>query len=178
MEEFYQILFLKNIKKNDYIEIENIFYNEMMEKIDLNNVNNNKNIVIYKKIPDVFVDNESWIKNTNLKCWYCDLTFNNSPYFIPKEYYKISNKHEMKVYGNFCSVGCSKAFLNSNVEFLKDDSYWEKNALLILLHELKTKKRINIITPSISKYNLNIYGGHMTLKEYRNKLIEINLKNN
>ena len=77
---FQNILFLKGITFDDIIQVEDIYQKELLNNIN-NNINNTESNIIYEKIPKHFKCLDEWVKNTNIRCWYCSLKFKNTPWF-------------------------------------------------------------------------------------------------
>lgn len=181
-EEQY-ILFLKGIYINDYIDIDEMFKNKLINSNDNfdDNIKCNCSIQKYKKInydkiPTTFDSLKTWKRSTNLKCWNCDLTFKNIPIFIPKHIYNTRNGKRMDILGNFCSFGCAKGFIDSNKKITKDET-WDQNERLKILYNIFYKKHINDIKPSPDKYNLIYYGGKLEVREYKEQILNVNKLN-
>ena len=165
-EEF--ILFLEGIYINDYIDIDQQFNNRL---IDNNEYQMEEKKIIYDKIPSKFTSLDNW-EPTNIKCWFCFCSFKNLPIFIPKEIYNTDNGKVMDVYGNFCSFGCAKAFLNFR-ENIDEDKYWDYNEMLKMLYKIFYNKKIYDIKASPSQYNLVWFGGNLTMKDYKKSIIDV-----
>lgn len=168
------ILILKGVFLNDCKDIEDIFEDELIQTTNTYSINEDPKI--YNKIPSIFTTKELWIKKTNILCWYCNLSFSNMPVFIPLNISKNENGQYMEVYGNFCSFSCAQGFINNyNDYFLKNK--WQIQELLKLLYRKMYNKTIDIIYPSPSKYTLEKYGGSKKEKQFKEEIININLKN-
>lgn len=165
MHEEQFILFLKGVSLKDFVDIDELFEEKLNET-----THDKYKKIIYDKIPKVFKTVSTWIATTNVKCWHCELSFTNSPVFIPNEIYNTPEGKEMSVHGNFCSFGCAKAFLDYN-KFNNDN--WDKNEMLKLLFQLFNSKKINDIKPSPSKYILTKYGGSVSIKDFQMKLKDV-----
>lgn len=131
---------------------------KMMQSI--NNNDSNKIVLsntVYDKIPKKY-DKSTWIKNTNLKCWKCDLYFNTIPYFI-------ATKSIHDPTGNFCSPGCTKLFIETEA----DATYkWEMEMQLKFLHEELTNQSNFTILAAPSKTRRQEYGGDLTEEQFVN----------
>lgn len=165
MEEEQYILFLKGVSLKDFVDIDELFDEKLNET-----THTQYKKIIYDKIPKIFKNVKTWTTTTNIKCWHCELSFNNPPVFIPNEIYNTSTGKEISVCGNFCSFGCAKSFLDYNKS--KPDN-WDKNEMLKLLFYLFNAKKIDDIKPAPSKYILTKYGGSTTIKDYQAKLKEV-----
>ncbi len=101
------------------------------------------------KIPDT----------TNIACFWCAHAFTWQPTIIPER----EEKGIYRVYGNFCSPCCSMAYLLT--ESLDTHVRWERIALLHRMYgSLYTSGRI---FPSPARESLKLFGGPMTIQEYR-----------
>ena len=126
-----------------------------------------------------FINNEIKLHNTNVEffdsntkmklpdkthqhCLWCSCSFNSTP--IPLPISKIDNKFYVR--GCFCSFNCALAY-NFDKNF---SNKWEYSALLHLLYKTIHKKYVKIL-PAPSKELLKIYGGPLSISEYRNNLI-------
>tara|TARA_B100000902_G_scaffold393513_2_gene447892 strand:+ start:420 stop:1478 length:1059 start_codon:yes stop_codon:yes gene_type:complete len=101
------------------------------------------------------------VKNTDILCWWCCHSFNNTPFPLPEKLYE--NKYH--VFGNFCSPSCACAF---NID-MNDHKLWERNSLVLKLYNDLTKKNIENIYPAPPKQILKKFGGNLTIDEFRNK---------
>ena len=174
------ILFIENIKKSDVVkckkgaaksknEVSKKSTQEMTSYILSDEEDNDtlEHNVVMNKIPKVFTSLETWIKKTNLRCWYCSLNFDTVPVFLPINIYKKNNKILQDVHGNFCSFNCTQSYIN--VYFCNKDTFIYNNNL-IKLYKTFYKKNIASIDISPSKYDLALYGGYLTESEYKNKI--------
>lgn len=105
-------------------------------------------------------NNNTIKKNNNLVCWWCSHKFNENPIYLPDN--KINNSYN--VYGYFCSFNCAMAF---NIE-LDDYKVWERSNYLNQLY-YSINKKYSTIKPAPSKYTLDIYGGELTIDNFREK---------
>lgn len=106
------------------------------------------------------LNNSKWIAKTDVACLWCCHQFSNTPWGVP---FKFTNNH-FQLFGNFCTANCTLAYILQNY---KDDSMWEKVALLNLLHFKATGQYKNI-TPAFDKMALKMFGGTLEIEEYRN----------
>ena len=75
-------------------------------------LNEVKNIKKYNNIPSIFNNIETWVKHSDLKCWYCHLNFELTPIFIPKLIDKSNNGLSIHTKGCFCSFSCAMSYIN------------------------------------------------------------------
>ena len=126
----------------------------------------------------IFINNKIKVSSTNIEfvnyktkeqlpekthqhCQWCTCTFDTSP--IPLPLSKIDNKYY--VTGCFCSFNCALAY-NFDKKYTNK---WEYSALLHLLYKTIHKKYTKIL-PAPPKELLKIYGGPLTIEEYRKNL--------
>lgn len=174
-EQIYEkSLFLKGIYKKDYKKIEEIFHERLCNEIQ------QKNIKVYDKIPQYFTSLNKWIKQTNISCWYCSNQIKNIPKFVPKtiELKNIKSENE-KIYnifteGLFCSFNCSQSYID---ECYSKDMYdhINKTNMLLFVYYIFNNKLISYIKPSPSKYKMVHFGGNMTVQEYENEILSLDL---
>jgi len=159
------------------ISKENIDYNLNVVNADINKFSDGKNNFLEENKSDhkikitrlmrEFADankRKEWPTNTNILCWWCCHSFDGPPISIPK--FHIDNI--FYVYGCFCSFSCAAASIFNNIN-INEVNKWK---YFNLLHNLKNKiiknnTEENIIL-SPSKQILKVFGGYMTIKEFRN----------
>jgi hypothetical protein len=121
--------------------------------VKIHNINNNK---------------IEWMKKTDTNCWWCCHKFDTIPIGLPEKYINDT----FHLYGCFCSFNCAQAYnLNTN-----DNKIWE---IYSLLNFLKKKicdlnniqyKNYDYICSAPPRQSLNIFGGPMTIDDFRNSL--------
>jgi len=112
-----------------------------------------------------FYDNNSKEKlpdKTNQHCLWCSCGFNTRPVALPIS--RINNKFYVR--GCFCSFNCAMAY-NFDKKFYNK---WEYSALLHFLYKTIHQKYVKII-PAPSKELLKMYGGHLTIEEFRENFL-------
>lgn len=172
------ILYLKGVFLKDCTDVEDLFENELMEKVTLNKYQvESKEPKIYDKIPTIFTTKEKWVTKNNILCWYCNLDFQTVPIFIPENILKNENGTYMEVYGNFCTFACAQTFLDTDIKYNNNKKKWEGQEFLKLLNRLLYGNKKDIIYKSPSKYLMVQYGGKMKSQCYQKEVNEINLKN-
>lgn len=98
--------------------------------------------------------------NINSACWWCTYEFDSLPVCAPIKY--NSQKNLFEVHGFFCSFSCAKAHV------LHKKSPYIDPALITLLNKRLTGRMDKIIVaPAIQ--NLEKYGGHLSIEEYRER---------
>jgi len=104
-------------------------------------------------------------------CYWCCHAFETTPIGIPVKY----KNNKFNVYGCFCSLECASAYNIDNTKYF--DEIWERQSLLNFLSRQIGYK--TFIKPAPSRLSLNIFGGQMSIEEFRSfncksKLININ----
>ncbi len=103
--------------------------------------------------------NETWVNETNIRCWWCCYEFDNQPIGIPISY----KKNCFNVYGCFCSFNCALSY-NFNDDGNKK---WERVGLIHLLYKRTYNKQDANIGYAPNREFLKIFGGHMDINEFR-----------
>jgi hypothetical protein len=168
-----KILFLRGVFIKDCIPLDDIFELQIIEQLNMDDP-----IIIYNEFPSVFTNLKSWVKKTNLKCWYCDLNFMNSPVFIPKiiEHSGRTTDYNISTHGCFCSFCCAVA--HTNLHHPKICTNIKIKEMLRFLYRIFNGRAIKEILPSPTKYIMNHYGGSCNSHAYRNMInkTEVQLK--
>ena len=158
-----------NFKKIDNIvenRIENL-NNNMWEK---DNKNNNK--VIKKNLRNILYEfinsnNEKvWPEKTNIHCWWCCHQFNNTPCSLPYHY----KREKFYVKGVYCSFNCATSHNFS----LNDDDMHERYSLLNLMYKKLYNRNFVKINLSPPRESLKIFGGYLSIEEFRENSLENN----
>jgi hypothetical protein len=98
---------------------------------------------------------------TQIRCFYCHHTFDNPPFYLPYDYSSVIDRY--KLFGNFCSPNCVKAYCIDNKTF-------QNKTHLIGQFYRKLFGPDFRITPAPSILNLDSYGGKMSIEEFRKSL--------
>jgi hypothetical protein len=163
------ILFIKGVFIKDCTPIDEIFEKHMLDRLNID-----KDTIIYTKLPILFTEINSWIKTTNLNCWYCDLSFDNIPIFLPTSIEQYIDSYHIGVSGCFCSFSCLMSHIN--LHYFKISEYVKYRDMSLLLYKIFNGKSINEIIPTPSKFTMIKYGGYDTIEIYKNKIYDITKK--
>lgn len=151
-------------ENNNFAYIETNYENNCETKIQNSLKTSDNNVKIINTNIE-FYNNKNYNKlpiKTHQHCLWCSHSFNTSPIGLPVS----RNENKFYVKGCFCSFNCALAY-----NFDKNYSNkWEYSALLHMLYKLIYNKYTRII-PAPSKELLNIYGGSLSIEEYRENLI-------
>lgn len=93
-------------------------------------------------------------------CWWCCHPFESKSLSMPISYNEKTDT--FKVYGHFCSFSCMKAYNHHENIAQKANQY----ALISCMIAKTFKKPINI-NCAPPRQLLNVFGGHMTIDEFR-----------
>jgi hypothetical protein len=164
-----KILFIKGVFIKDCIPDDDIFERQIIEQLNYNT----SYIEIYNKLPLIFKSFDSWMKKTNLNCWYCDLKFDSVPIFIPKiiEPSRVPDQYNISTFGCFCSFSCAISYNNLYNNRLCENIHIKD--MLLFLYKLFNKKSIKEIFQSPSKYQMKQYGGDLEQIQYKNLIIKL-----
>ena len=108
-----------------------------------------------------------WPTSTNIHCMWCCHQFDNTPIAIPDKCINCI----FYVLGCFCSFNCAAAFSFDK----KDYAIWERYSLL---HSLRKKlypndKKKNKIKLAPERRVLKMFGGSMTIEEFRLNFVSL-----
>jgi len=145
----------------DYLNASTLSYYDSQIKM----FSNDKKI---HPLPKKFISLKMWPKVTNIHCWYCSCNFDTIPIFIPSSINQIeteNEEHNLTVNGCFCSFNCAQSHIN-----LYNKSYEDKinkGKMLCYLFKIFNGYHVGYIVPSMDKCELNIFGGNITLDQFR-----------
>lgn len=169
------ILFLRGCFLNDCNSIEDMFDEQLVNRSMLDSGIYQEKEIEYDTIPPLYTSDNTWIKQTNIKCWSCDCNFQNIPIFIPTSIERSNNVEvmygSMDTLGNFCSWNCAALYINT---YYTRDEKWEKHEMLKVLYKVFTGSDIDYIVPSPPKTQMIQYGGKKSKQEYRSILMTLN----
>jgi hypothetical protein len=152
---------LEKFKKFAYLE----------DKITDNGVIEKKYYVANSNIFDLC--GNCWKESTDSHCWWCSHSFDTVPVGLPNKY--CPKQKKFYLYGCFCSFNCAHSY---NLD-IKDYKVWERYSLLNYIKKIiytNVNNTDNLIKPIISappKEVLKVYGGELSIEEYRNSSISI-----
>ena len=120
---------------------------------------------IWKKIDELTINlHNNNISDNKSACFWCTVSFDNPPIFIPK--YEFNNSYH--VYGCFCSPECASAFLiNENID---SATKFERYHLLNFIYSKIYDYTKNIKPAPNPYYTLDKYYGNLNIQEYRQLL--------
>jgi hypothetical protein len=126
--------------------------------------------IIYKPLPKKFTTLEMWPKSTNLKCWSCDLNFDNIPIFLPTNIYNESGQITMDVHGVFCWFPCAVRYLR--VQLSGDNLSNDRFRMLLALYKVIVGKSVVYIPQGVDKCCRQEFCGDdgLTVQMFQKKL--------
>ena len=141
--------------------ISNLNYDMLLEK-EMINENSNTNKVNQILVPfKNFNKNGKWPEQVNIYCWHCCHPFKNKPVSIPIRYANDT----FYVYGVFCSYNCAAAYNLTTNDYNKNENH---QLLSLMYSKLYNLNSFVDICPAPPKEVLQIFGGNVTIDNYRN----------
>ena len=105
---------------------------------------------------------EIWPEKTNVWCWHCCHSFETPPCFVPTLW--DTKRDRLKYFGVFCSWSCAKTY-NSD---MRDCKSGFRSQLMTSIVRTLGGKTIHI-NPAPPKQALKVFGGYLTISEFRKK---------
>lgn len=105
---------------------------------------------------------------TNVACWWCCHSFDNYPLFLPISFNEKTDI--FKVSGCFCSFNCVKAYSFSKKNLVSVN-------LLYLMYKILIGKKYTIIKRAPDIHILQMFGGPISIEEYRQSFINLTTYN-
>ena len=162
-----KILFIKGVFLKDCMPIDDIFEQRLMDQLEVE-----ETVVSYNRLPSTFNDFDSWPKQTNIKCWNCDLAFAGVPVFVPRGIDVLSEtKYDIGREGCFCSFHCAEDHIELHNKKICD--VINRREMLLFLYKVFTGKVVKEILRAPSKYIMKHYGGSVEPTEYQMKIREL-----
>jgi hypothetical protein len=157
--ELSNILFLKGVLIRDCDNIEDEFEKRLLHKTEEVEPVYRR----YDKIPSKFTTLATWIKHTNLKCWWCSRHFHSVPLFMPISVSRYEQT-EFAIKGNFDTWQCVASYMG--VYFKKKMEYADASELLLKIYKIFTGATADNIPHAPERSCMEEYGGSMTIEEY------------
>jgi hypothetical protein len=119
-------------------------------------------------LPEIF-SKGVWPEKTNIKCWWCTLSFESVPCFVPTK--MVNGKYT--VLGCFCSFNCAMAYNLYALEQNQHDRLRKCALLNSLYYEIHGEPKE--ILPSPPKETMIMYGGKLSIEQYCNLIKDCNV---
>ena len=129
----------------------------------------NSNLVIQEKNSTKAVSScldgmyNSWNESTNIHCWWCTYPFDTPPCFMPI----VKESTSTQIQGCFCSHNCALSYASAHLTTTK----WHVISQIRTMFELANPK--TKLKPAPPRESLKIYGGHLTIEEFRRNFTEM-----
>jgi hypothetical protein len=107
-----------------------------------------------------------WNEQTDIACWWCCHQFNTIPLGIPEYIYK----NTYYLFGCFCSFNCMMAY---NID-INDYKIWNRQTNIYQMKNKLDPENKLIIKPAPPRQTLKLFGGPLTIEEYRESFFVIN----
>jgi hypothetical protein len=141
--------------------------NELMD----NELEPSKKRVIFKKkrnlrlLPELYDNIDNWPKSTELHCWWCCYEFSGMPLPLPLQIVKDrdTGTDKIRVKGVFCSFNCMKAYEIDIGRSHKSLVYY----FFKRMNKIESVVTKGMIKAAPSKYLLDIFGGPLSIEEFR-----------
>lgn len=106
-------------------------------------------------------------------CWWCCHDHDGDSLSLPYRYDQMRNK--FYTCGNFCSWSCMKSYAI--------DKYGDMRGSIISGNIIVMRKqlygKIGSIKPAPDRFKLNVFGGHLTIEEFReNNIKDVDIEPN
>jgi len=163
-----KILFIKSVFIKDCVSIDDIFEQQIIDQLQVD-----MPVTQYTTLPSTFYSVDTWIKKTNIACWYCDLNFDCVPVFIPGSIDTGigDNMHHISTYGCFCSFSC--AISHNNIYNQKICQNIKVRDMILYLYSIFNNNSVRNIPQSPNKYSMKKYGGTDDPSVFRNAINSI-----
>lgn len=155
---------------DDFVSIEESF-NQSLLDADQEDSNVEE---AWDRLPRFFKSFESHPQETNILCWYCSLKFKGRPWFIINYCNNTPKGVVMDIEGNFCSCGCLMGFVAQRFDRIVD---FDKKFNVHRLYKMWTNRSTSHIHIPKDRYALNMYGGDMSVDEYRKHIADVDALN-
>jgi hypothetical protein len=167
-QSFPAILHLSGVSLRKTQNIDDVFVERCFESTEIDES------VQYDKIPEIFTGIKHWRHSTNIRCWNCDFKFENIPVFVPTSFKLFEDeRYEFRVLGNFCSFSCAAAWVNSSI-YDTVQKMETMNRLCLLFYSF-TGRHIDYINSSPLRTDKVQYGGGLTTKQFKDRIVELNM---
>ena len=134
--------------------------------IRLKNTNEEKSCIHGYESQNTFQEKLDHSFNTGDICWNCCHPFHEMVHGLPLKY----SNGVFYVYGDFCSLECAARYSS---EYFKETNF--ENMTLLNLYNSTINKTEKSIQPAPNKLVLKLFGGDLTIDEYRNSFSKPNI---
>jgi hypothetical protein len=167
-EIFETITFTEDIKEKE-IDKDYNTNNEKLLDEDSKKYDNRKKG--FFEVLSKFIENKEWLEKTDICCWWCCHNFDTVPLGLPINYNTINDKFQVK--GIFCSFACIVAYKNT-IKYKNNNIGYLIKYLYIKLTGAKLSDSIHAAP---SRCSLKMFGGELSIEEFRNAFNENKIYN-
>jgi len=96
-------------------------------------------------------------------CWWCCHPFEGTPLNMPLSY--DDRRNSFRTTGNFCSWSCMKTFALDKYGCGKGSMVTSN--MVMMRRRMYGKKALDGVKPAPWRYRLKVFGGDMTIEEFR-----------
>jgi len=96
-------------------------------------------------------------------CWWCCHPFEGTPLNMPLSY--DDRRNSFRTTGNFCSWSCMKTFALDKYGCGKGSMITSN--MVMMRRRIYGKKALDGVKPAPWRYHLKVFGGDMTIEEFR-----------
>jgi hypothetical protein len=122
-------------------------------------------------LPELF-SKGVWPEKTNIKCWWCTLSFETVPCFIPTKFHN----GKYTILGCFCSFNCAMSYNLYSLDQNQHERLRKCSLLHTLYYEIHGEtEQVKEILPAPPKEVMIGYGGKLTIEQYRGLIKECNI---
>ena len=122
-----------------------------------------------------FTNGVTWPTSCDTACWHCCHTFKWPPVGMPVKHYPATD--HLVLQGTFCSLNCCKAHMRA------EQGPTRQSDMLLEMLALRIKKQLRLagediprhmcIRPSPPRTALGMFGGFMTIEEFRGNVLTV-----
>jgi hypothetical protein len=135
--------------------------NKKSHSIDVNS-DEEKRKLGYFNVLNTFYENEEWLHQTDICCWWCCHQFDSVPIGYPIKYIEKINKFRSR--GIFCSFPCM-------VAYSKEQKSENKDLIKYLFYKLTGLNTFSSnLNPAPPRCALKMFGGMLDIDEFRNSI--------
>jgi hypothetical protein len=132
----------------------------------LNCTSNLKKNIFESNVNFYNTQQNDWVTETDIACWWCCHKFNYIPLGIPN----YICKDKFYLFGCFCSFNCMLAY---NLD-INDSKIWDRQSYIYQMkNHIDPDNKINI-HPAPPRQVLQMFGGPLSIQEYRESFYLVN----
>ena len=134
-------------------------YSEILHSVEFSSGHNKFDNELLKPMIEKIIRDRNYSEHT--ACFWCCSAFSGNAFVLPVSYDAYKNVFTCE--GNFCSGGCSLAFLYAE-QIISDGLRWNRHTLL---NQLYSSVYPDGITPAPPRSLLRMFGGPLDIEQFR-----------